>query len=177
MKYINPALIQKIKDLSDTIDKYCTVILGCLWTISTLWDIVTFQCFWSDYMLELYSCFFIIFIILQVLFPQKVPKIIQNYFGLISTIFGRGIIMIFFSLIFLVDKHIFHKLSSVFLFVGGICLLCLSFVAPAEDNSKYYPQVNNTSQEGDKSNSNDEVPETKIDDSTPRNNDSIDSNP
>ena len=120
MKYINPGALQKIKDLSETIDKYCTVILGCLWTIATLWDIVTFHCFWSDYMLELYSCFFIIFMILQVLFPDKVPKLIKDYFGIITTIFGRGIIMLIFSLIFLVDKHILHKLSSIFLFIGGL---------------------------------------------------------
>ena len=174
MKYINPGAIQKIKDLSETIDKYCTVILGCLWTVATLWDIVTFQCFWSDYMLELYSCFFVIFMILQVLFPDKVPKLIKDYFGIITTIFGRGIIMIIFSLIFLVDKHILHKLSSIFLFIGGLCLLCLSFIAPQED--KYYQQENNISQENEKNNSTEDVPETKIDDSTPRN-DSIDSNP
>ena len=98
------------KDLKETIDKYVTVILGCLWTISTLWDIVTFQCFWSDYMLEIYSDFFIIFMVIQVIFPEKVPKIITEYIGIISTVLGRGIIMIIFSLIFLGDKHIFHFL-------------------------------------------------------------------
>ena len=64
IKYINPSAFQKIKDLKETIDKYITVILGCLWIISTLWDIVTFQCFWSDYMLEIYSAFFIIFMVI-----------------------------------------------------------------------------------------------------------------
>ncbi len=176
LKFINPSVIQKIKDLSETIDKYCTVILGCLWTVSTLWDIVTFQCYWSDYMIELYSCFFIIFMILYVLFPQKVPKFITNYFGIITTIFGRGIIMLVFSLIFLGDKHIFHKLSAIFLLLGGICLLCLSFIAPSEDNNRLYSHENNISQEGDKNTSGDEVPETKIDDGTPRNNESMDSN-
>ena len=175
LKFINPGAIRKIQDFSDTIDKYCTVILGCLWTIATLWDIVTFQCFWSDYMLELYSCFFIIFMVLYVLFPDKVPKLIKEQFGIITTIFGRGIIMIIFSLIFLVDKHILHKLSSIFLFIGGVCLFCLSFFSPPED--KYFQQDNNNiSQENDKNASHDDVPETKIDDSTPRN-DTIDSNP
>ena len=113
MKFINSGAIQKIKDLKETIDKYCTVIMGCLWTISTLWDIVTFQCFWSDYMLELYSCFFIIFMVLYIIFPLKVPNFIKKNFGIISTTFGRGIVMIFFALIFLCDKHIFHKLCSI----------------------------------------------------------------
>ena len=171
MKYINPGVLQKIKDQSEAVDKYCTVILGCLWTISTLWDIVTFQCYWSDYMLELYSCFFIIFMVLQVLFPEKVPKLIKNYFGIITTVFGRGIIMIIFSLIFLVDKHLLHKLASILLFLGGISLLCLSFIVP--QNGKYFSNENNISQE--KNSTGEDVPETKIDDSTPRN-DSLDSN-
>ena len=170
MKYINPGVLQKIKDQSEAVDKYCTVILGCLWTISTLWDIVTFQCYWSDYMLELYSCFFIIFMVLQVLFPEKVPKLIKNYFGIITTVFGRGIIMIIFSLIFLVDKHLLHKLASILLFLGGISLLCLSFIVP--QNGKYFSNENNISQE--KNSTGEDVPE-KIDDSTPRN-DSLDSN-
>ena len=171
MKYINPGVLQKIKDQNEAIDKYCTVILGCLWTISTLWDIVTFQCYWSDYMLELYSCFFIIFMVLQVLFPEKVPKLIKNYFGIITTVFGRGIIMIIFSLIFLVDKHLLHKLASILLFLGGISLLCLSFIVP--QNGKYFSNENNISQE--KNSTGEDVPEIKIDDSTPRN-DSLDSN-
>ena len=171
MKYINPGVLQKIKDQSEAVDKYCTVILGCLWTISTLWDIVTFQCYWSDYMLELYSCFFIIFMVLQVLFPEKLPKLIKNYFGIITTVFGRGIIMIIFSLIFLVDKHLLHKLASILLFLGGISLLCLSFIVP--QNGKYFSNENNISQE--KNSTGEDVPETKIDDSTPRN-DSLDSN-
>ena len=171
MKYINPGVLQKIKDQNEAIDKYCTVILGCLWTISTLWDIVTFQCYWSDYMLELYSCFFIIFMVLQVLFPEKVPKLIKNYFGIITTVFGRGIIMIIFSLIFLVDKHLLHKLASILLFLGGISLLCLSFIVP--QNDKYFSNENNISQE--KNSTREDVPEIKIDDSTPRN-DSLDSN-
>ena len=170
MKYINPGVLQKIKDQSEAVDKYCTVILGCLWTISTLWDIVAFQCYWSDYMLELYSCFFIIFMVLQVLFPEKVPKLIKNYFGIITTVFGRGIIMIIFSLIFLVDKHLLHKLASILLFLGGISLLCLSFIVP--QNDKYFSNENNISQE--KNSTGEDVPE-KIDDSTPRN-DSLDSN-
>ena len=171
MKYINPGVLQKIKDQSEAVDKYCTVILGCLWTISTLWDIVTFQCYWSDYILELYSCFFIIFMVLQVLFPEKLPKLIKNYFGIITTVFGRGIIMIIFSLIFLVDKHLLHKLASILLFLGGISLLCLSFIVP--QNDKYFSNENNISQE--KNSTGEDVPETKIDDSTPRN-DSLDSN-
>ena len=174
---INSSSLQKLKDLKETLDKYCTVILGCLWTISTFWHIVTFQCFWSDYMLELYSCFFIIFMILQILFQQKVPPFIPKYLGIITTTFGRGLIMIIFSLIFLSDKHLFHKLCTIFLLLGGICLLFLGLIGNdrEKNNMKYYPSENNTSQDLRNTTSNEEVPETKIDDGTPRN-ESIDSN-
>jgi hypothetical protein len=176
-KYINPSSLQKIKDLKETIDKYCTVILGCLWTISTLWDIVSFHCFWSDYMLELYSCFFIIFMILEILYPLKVPRLIKDYFGIITTTFGRGIIMILFSLIFLSGEHLLHKLCTIFLLLGGICLLCLGLLSKDEEknHAQFYPSENNTSQEFRNTETNVEVPETKLDDSTPRN-ESIDSN-
>jgi hypothetical protein len=175
-KYINPSSIQKIKDGKETIDKYCTVILGCLWTISTLWDIVSFHCFWSDYMLELYSCFFIIFMVLEILYPLKVPRLIREYFGIITTTFGRGIIMIIFSLIFLSDKHLLHKLCTIFLLLGGICLLCLGLLSNEDKNrTQFYPSENNTSQDLRNAETNVEVPETKLDDSTPRN-ESIDTN-
>ena len=107
-------------------------------------------------MLEIYSAFFIIFMVIQVIFPEKVPKIITEYIGIISTVLGRGIIMIIFSLIFLGDKHIFHKLCSIFLFIGGICLLILSLLFPIENDNinKLYPSQN---------------PEASIDDNIPKN--------
>ena len=100
LKFINSGTIQKIKDFKETIEKYATVIMGCLWIISTLWDVVSFQCYWSDYMLEIYSCFFIIFMVLYSIIPQRVPKLITDYFGLITTIFGKGIIMVIFFINF-----------------------------------------------------------------------------
>ena len=115
--------------------------------------------------------------ILQILFQQKVPPFIPKYFGIITTTFGRGLIMIIFSLIFLSDKHLFHKLCTIFLLLGGICLLFLGLIGNdrEKNNMKYYPSENNTSQDLRNTTNNEEVPETKIDDGTPRN-ESIDSN-
>ncbi len=182
LKFINSGAIQKIKDFKETIEKYATVIMGCLWIISTLWDVVSFQCYWSDYMLEIYSCFFIIFMVLYSIIPQRVPKLITDYFGLITTVFGKGIIMVIFSLIFIGDKHLFHKLSSIFLLLCGICFICLDFIAPSESDNKFNVSVNvnNTSvgNEGEKRDTgsgSSDGQETKIDDSTPRS-DTLDSN-
>ena len=169
LPFLNEGLVRKIKEIKEKIDKYYTIIIGCLWIMSTLWDIIRFQCFWSDYMLELYSCFFIVFMALHILFPAKIPKIINDYFGIISTTFGRGIIMLVFSLLFLGDKHLFHKLCSIFLFIGGLVLSVLEFLAPSEgDNSKFYPSANSTGHdEVGNTSQNDSIPSTKIDDSQP----------
>jgi hypothetical protein len=115
--------------------------------------------------------------ILEILYPLKVPRLIKDYFGIITTTFGRGIIMILFSLIFLSGEHLLHKLCTIFLLLGGICLLCLGLLSKDEEKNhdQFYPSENNTSQEFRNTETNVEVPETKLDDSTPRN-ESIDSN-
>ena len=87
-----------------------------------------------------------------------------------------------FSLIFIGDKHLFHKLSSIFLLLCGICFICLDFIAPSESDNKFNVSVNvnNTSvgNEGEKRDTgsgSSDGQETKIDDSTPRS-DTLDSN-
>ena len=39
--------------------------------------------------------------------------------GIINNTLGRGIIMLVVSLLFLEDKLLFHKLTAIFLFIGG----------------------------------------------------------
>ena len=167
LPFLNEGWINKIRDVKEKIDRFYSIGIGCLWTLSTLWDIIRFHCFWSDYMLELYSCFFIIFMVLYQLFPAKVPKTITNLFGVITTTLGRGIIMLVFSLLFLGDKHIFHKLCAIFLFIGGFVITILELIAPSldEESRKFYPS--NSSYPNDNTSRNDSIPSTKIDDSQP----------
>ena len=170
LPFLNEGLKRKIADVNIKIDRFYSIGIGCLWTLSTLWDIIRFHCFWSDYMLELYSCFFIIFMVLYLLFPAKVPKRITELFGVITTTLGRGIIMLVFSLLFLGDKHIFHKLSAIFLFIGGFVITILELIAPSEveESRKFYPSSNSSYPNEDKNTSrNDSIPSTKIDDSQP----------
>ena len=166
LPFLNEGAVSKIKDLKEKLDKYYTIVVGCIWTLATLWDIIRFHCYWSDYMLELYSCFFIVFMVLYLLFPAKVPKLITDQFGVIKTTFGRGIIMIVFSLLFLGEKHVFHKLAAILLFIGGFTITVLDFIAPSQENKKYYTSEVNTSQDIEK-NANDSLPPTKIDDVQP----------
>ena len=168
LPFLNEGLVKKVGDIKEKIDKFYTIGIGCLWTLSTLWDIICFHCYWSDYMLELYSCFFIVFMVLHLIIPAKVPKIILDYFGLIKITLGRAIVMLVFSLLFLGDKHIFHKLCSIFLFIGGFALLIMELITPSAQTgeTKYYPSVNNSSPD-DKNNQSDSNPPTKLDDSQP----------
>ena len=170
LPFLNEGLVRKIRDVKEKIDRFYSIGIGCLWTLSTLWDIIRFHCFWSDYMLELYSCFFIVFMVLYLVIPSKVPKTITNLFGVITTTLGRGIIMLVFSLLFLGDKHIFHKLSAIFLFIGGFVITILELIAPSldEESRKFYPSSNSSDPNQDRNtNRNDSIPSTKIDDSQP----------
>ena len=177
MSFLNQGVVSKLKDIKEKIDKFYTIGIGCLWTLSTLWDIIRFHCYWSDYMLELYSCFFIIFMVLYILFPAKVPKIITEQFGVITSVLGRGIIMFVFSLLFLGDKHIFHKLCSILLFIGGFILIVLDLVAPSSpqgEEKKFYPSGDNSEQKDGKGqkdsipdNNNDSQPDPEVLDKTP----------
>ena len=168
LPFLNESVVKKVRDIKEKIDKYFTIGMGCLWTLSTLWDIIRFHCYWSDYMLELYSCFFMVFMVLYLIIPAKIPKIITDYFGLIKITLGRAIVMLVFSILFLAGSHLFHKLCSILLFIGGFILLVLELIAPSADRgeTKYYPSVNNTNSD-DKNNQNDSIPPTKLDDSQP----------
>ena len=168
LPFLNEGLVRKIREVKEKVDRFYSIGIGCLWTLSTLWDIIRFHCFWSDYMLELYSCFFIIFMVLYLLFPAKVPKRITDLFGVITTTLGRGIIMLVFSLLFLGDKHSFHKLCAIFLFIGGFAITIMELIAPAieVENKKLYPSSSSTDTNEDRNN-NDSIPSTKIDDSQP----------
>ena len=168
--FINESTAKKINPIKEKFDKYFTIIISGLIVLSTLWDIICFHCYWSDYILELYSCFFLVFMGLYFIMPAKIPKIITNYLGIIKTTLGRSIIMIFFSLLFLGDAHLFHKIISILLFIGGILLLIMELTSPENFKSKNYYESNennNNEKSQDIGNNdisqNDTNPPTKLD--------------
>jgi len=169
LPFINQENRSKIQSIKEKVDKYYTIVIGCFWVLATLWDLIRFHCYWSDYMLEFYSCFFIIFMVLYSLFPAKVPKLILDQFGIIKITLGRGIIMFVFSLLFLGGKHTFHKLCSIFLFIGGFALIILELIAPTkqtEDKKLTHSSEQNQNQDAEKNEHNDSIPD-KIDDNQP----------
>ena len=163
MPLLNQDLSAKIHNINEKIDKYCTIGVGGLFILSTLWDIVRFHCFWSDYMLELYSSFFIVLMIMKLLIPAKIPKLLTDLFGVVESTFGRAVTDIVISLLFVAGKNFFHQFASILLLIIGILILVLEILAPSseEPKQKFYPSANNAA--GNEANN----PPTKMDESQP----------
>ena len=176
--FINESISKKIHPIKEKFDKFFTIIINSLCALSTLWDIILFHCYWSDYMLELYCCFFLTLMGLHFIIPAKIPKIIINNIGLIKIALGRSIIMIFFSLLFLGDEHIFHKIVSILQFIGGILLLIMEIISPENLKGKnYYESNENNNNNNERNNEvgnndisqNDTNPPTKLDEDSQQN--------
>ena len=176
--FINESISKKIHPIKEKFDKFFTIIISSLCALSTLWDIILFHCYWSDYMLELYCCFFLTLMGLHFIIPAKIPKIIINNIGLITIALGRSIIMIFFSLLFLGDEHIFHKIVSILQFIGGILLLIMEIISPENLKGKnYYESNENNNNNNERNNEvgnndisqNDTNPPTKLDEDSQQN--------
>jgi hypothetical protein len=165
VKIINEGTASKVRIVKEKYDKFFTLGISCLWVLATLWDLICFHCYWSDYMLELYSCFFFVFMFLHFIFPNKIPSIITKYFGLITNVLGRSIIMVIFSLLFLGGEHLFHNLVTILLFIGGVALLVMELLAPDEekDNKLNNSNENNVSSGNNEPNQSDSNPPTKLD--------------
>ena len=113
------------------------LIGGSLWIFSTLWDIYKLQRYQLDYCIVFYSSFLIFCMMIYSINPKAITVIIYNTFKLITTIRGRGVLLIAISSLFLRDKHAFHKLSAVILFIGGLLyLICEILVLITKEELK-----------------------------------------
>ena len=177
VQILNEANASKLRIIKEKYDKFYTIIISCLWVFSTLWDLFSFHCYWSDYMLQFYSCFFLVFMSLYFIIPAKIPKIITINFGLIKTSLGRAITMIVFSLLFLGDEHLMHKLSAIFLFIGGFILLVMEILAPENnEENKFYAANENNISRGNENSQNDPNPPTKLDEENPNGPENLNNN-
>ena len=122
--------IETFKVIRSIFDKIFIVIGGILWIFATLWDILKLQRYWLDYVIEFYSSFFIFYMILYSLNPNSLPTAIYNSFKLITTIRGRGTLLIIISSLFINDKHFFHKFCAILLFIGGIIYFICEILVP-----------------------------------------------
>ena len=123
-------VIAKFKIIRSIYDKLFITIGGSLWIFSTLWDIYKLQRYWLDYSIEFYSSFLIFCMIIYSINPKALPTIIYNSFKIITTIRGRGTLLIIISSLFLKDKHTFHKFCAILLFFGGIIYFICEILVP-----------------------------------------------
>ncbi len=123
-------VIEKFKTIRLIYDKIFISIAGSLWIFSTLWDIYKLQRYWLDYSIEFYSSFFIFYMILFSINQKSLPTKIYNSFKIITTIRGRGTMLLIISSMFLTDKHAFHKSCAILLFIGGIIYFICEFLVP-----------------------------------------------
>ena len=123
-------VVEKFKVIRSIYDKFFISIAGSLWIFSTLWDIYKLQRYWLDYTIEFYSCFFFFFMFFYSINPRALPTKIYNSFRLLTTIRGRGVLLIIISSLFLDDKHAFHKSCAILLFIGGILYFICEILVP-----------------------------------------------
>ena len=126
----NRDLLEKIKRIGSAYDRVFILISGSLWIFSTLLDIYKLQRYWLDYTAELYGCFFLFYMMLFSINPKLVPLKIYNAFSLITTVSGRGTLLLIISSLFLNDNQTFHKFCAYLLFLGGILFLIWEFLVP-----------------------------------------------
>ena len=161
--------IENFRIIRSIYDKIFIIIAGSLWILSTFWDIYKFQRFWLDYAIEFYSSFIIFYMIIFSINQKFLPKIVYNSLKMITNITGRVTLLLLISSLFLNDNHTFHKLCSIFLFIGGIiyyiCEILVrttkeeldqieSIYNKIENNNKNNVNINNSQISNDNTNSN-----------------------
>ena len=60
--------------------------------------------------------------------PKSLPKKLYNPFKIITSINGSGTMLIIIASLFLSDKHAFHKVCGIILFLGGIIYIISEFL-------------------------------------------------
>ena len=120
-----PELIKKLRIVKNCFERFYVILVCLFWIVATCWDIYKLQRYWFDYALEFYSSFLIFITLLYSISPKAIPCYIYKSFKMVTKIKGRGILFIIISLIFLKDKHAFHRLAAFILLIAGVlCFLC-----------------------------------------------------
>ena len=59
------------------------------------------------------------------IYPKAIPYKIYESFKIITTIKGRGILLLLISFLFLGDNHQFHRMCAIVLLIAGVlCFIC-----------------------------------------------------
>lgn len=147
-------ILDKFKKYRNIIEKFTIIGVCSLWLIACFWDLIKLSCYWSDYCLEIYSGFVIVFILLHTVMPAKVPAKIYSYIGCIAHTYGRGGAFIIISCLFMGDEHFFHKFAAILLFIGGLVLIGSEICVPTKKEEKFKLPEENNNNEGNKNDDN-----------------------
>ena len=123
-------VIEKFKSFRSIYDKVFISFAGSLWIFATIWDVYKLQRYWLDYAVEFYSSFFIFCMMIYSINPKSLPKRIYKSFRLMTTIKGRGALLVMISSLFLSDKHAFHKFCAIILLIGGLFYFICEILVP-----------------------------------------------
>lgn len=123
-------VVEKFRVLRGYFDKIYLTSVSSLWVISTFWDIYKLQRYWLDYTVEIYSCFLLVSMGIYALFPNHLPIFIYKCFNSVTTITGKGTLLILIAMLFLFDKHAFHKVLAILLLIGGLLYFCCEILVP-----------------------------------------------
>ena len=119
------ALMGKLRVIKNYFEKTYVTGASCLWLIATFWDIYKLQRYWFDYAIELYTSFIVLLMMIYSIYPMAIHYKIYESFKIITTIKGRGILLLLISFLFLGDNHLFHRLCAFVLLIAGIlCFIC-----------------------------------------------------
>ena len=141
-----PELIKKVRQLKECLEKILPCISGGLFILSTSVDLMKLSCYWSDYVLMIYSCIFIVLMIWHSLMPNKIPFYIKENLGVVTYCNGKGYLMLIISFLFIKDRLYLHRLASIFLLLSGIILIILEILVPSIEEKNTNP-INNNNKE------------------------------
>ena len=118
-------IIGKLRVIKNYFERTYITGASLLWLIATFWDIYKLQRYWFDYAIEIYTSFLVFLMMLYSIYPKAIPYKLYESFKIITTIKGRGILLLLISFLFLGDNHQFHKMCAIVLLIAGLlCFLC-----------------------------------------------------
>ena len=99
--------------------------------------------FYSDYIVFGYSLIVLLILILHSANEKIVCNIINTNFGIISTLRGKGVLILCISLQYLKVKYTLQKLSVVVLLILSIYLILIEWLYPTNNNKKQSNTIEN----------------------------------
>ena len=141
-----PELIRKFRKLKDCLEKVLSCISGGFFLLSSSVDLIKLTCYWSDYVLMIYSSIFIVLMIWHSLMPNKIPFYIKENLGVVTYCNGKGYLMLIISFLFIRDRLYIHKKASILLLWSGIILIILEILVPSIEEKNTNP-INNNNKE------------------------------